>query len=216
MHPPRPGQLEQRPQPEHEPRRVAAHGGHLTTADCGYSKPCTGDSIQLADAQATITANEVAPSQAAAQFSEASTCAGGPVLYVTRDGGGAMPQCPGYQNTFSQWAQFGMRHAGPDYRKTATFTLRHPGSAAAVTAAARKVQICFEAPYPFQIRPGYRVAEHDGVFDGVLPDCAAFHDTARLPRPCVSHRGIVRDGHGWVAQIEFRVPAGQQDPKALG
>jgi hypothetical protein len=184
------------------------------TADCGG--PVCTVSIQLADAEADITANEVAPSSTDAQFSEASWVRGGPTLYATRDGGGAMPRCPGYQNTFSQWAQFGMRHAGPDYRKTATFTLRHPRSAAAAGTAARKVQICFEAPYPFQNRPGYRVAEHAGVFDGVLPDCAGFHATAALPRPCVSHRGVVRAGHGWVTQIEFRIPAGRQDPKALG
>jgi hypothetical protein len=183
------------------------------TADCGHA--CTV-SIELADAQADITATEVGAPSTDAQFSEASYVRGGPTLYATRDGGGAMPQCPGYQNTFSQWVQFGMRHAGPDYRKTATFTLRHAGSSAAAGAVARKVQICFEAPYPFQNRPGYRVAEHDGVFDGVLPECAAFHDSARLPRPCVSHRGIVREGDRWVARIEFRMPAGQQDPKALG
>jgi hypothetical protein len=170
-------------------------------------------SIELTDAQVTITADQVAASQVATQLAAAAEVRGGPVLYVTRDGGGAMPQCPGYRNTFSQWALFGMRHAGGEYMKTGTFTLRHPGSPADARAAAHEVQICFEAPYPFPARPGYGVAEHDGVFDGVLPDCAASGGT---PGPCVTHRGIVRDGRGWVARIQFRVPAGPQDPKALG
>jgi hypothetical protein len=194
--------------------------GALSAADsvttpCGYGNPCSV-TIPLADAIATITAQDAGAPHTSAAFSEASVPRGGPVLFVTRDGGGAMPHCPGYQTTFTQWAQFGMYHADNGFRKSATFELRHPGPAAAARAAARRMQICFEAPYPFQNRPGYQVAEHDGVFDGVLPECSGFHDSAALPRPCVSDRGIVRHGSGWVARIQFRIPAGPQDPKALG
>jgi hypothetical protein len=63
------------------------------------------------------------------------------------------------------------------------------------------------------------IALHDASYDGVLPQCRAVRVRPPLPgvqTPCVASRDILRSGNGWTVRIAFRVPAGTQDPKALG
>lgn len=185
------------------------------TATCFQT--CTV-STQLADALVDITAVDAGAPRFGASSVDGRDRT---VLFVTRDGGDTKPECPGYRSTFTDWAQFGFQDArrGASYRKTGTFTGSHPVSRAAATAAAHKFQVCFEAPYPFVNRPGYRI-QHDGAsFDGVLPECSGLrrrYVPGSTETPCVRDRQVVRSGRGWVVRVKFDVPANGRDPKALG
>jgi len=172
--------------------------------------------VQLADAQADISA-----AQGGAPFTAASIGAGdAPVLFGTRNGGGTRPHCPGYETTFIDWVQFGFTvpASGAAFRKLGTFTLKDVMPQREALAAAARQQICFEAPYRFRTRPGFRLGEREDGFAGVLPDCG------RLSRghgrggtgPCVQDRRVVRMDDGWVVRVRFFVPPSAQDPKALG
>ncbi|HEX3826420.1 MAG TPA: hypothetical protein VHV82_04025 [Sporichthyaceae bacterium] len=171
---------------------------------------------------ATVDVNAVDQNTNAGRYSAASISRSNhPVLFAARDGGGAEPDCPGYRNTFTDWVQFGFTQAerGAGFRKTVAFTLRRTTDHGTAVVAARSLQICFEAPYRFQPRPGYGIALHDASYYGVLPQCRAVRVRPPLPgvpTPCVATREVVRSGNGWTVRIAFRVPAGTQDPKALG
>jgi hypothetical protein len=127
--------------------------------------------------------------------------------------GGSHPSCPGYTPVTDDWVAFGFRDAsaGRSWHKAGTLTTRQSLGRAGAAAQLRRLQICFAAPYRFRTGAGYRMGrDGDGEWTGVLPSCRA------AAAPCVSHRSLVRQGTGWVARIEFRAPAGKQDPKALG
>ncbi|HEX3613974.1 MAG TPA: glycine-rich protein [Sporichthyaceae bacterium] len=127
--------------------------------------------------------------------------------------GGSHPSCPGYTPVTDDWVAFGFRDAsaGRSWHKAGTLTTRQSLGRAGAAAQLRRLQICFAAPYRFRTGAGYRMGrDGDGEWTGVLPSCRA------AAAPCISHRSLVRQGPGWVARIEFRAPAGRQDPKALG
>jgi hypothetical protein len=197
-------------------------GENVTTQDYS-SRTCDervcSVGITLPDATVAVTAIDDNMPAPTGHYSAANLAGSNhPVLFADRDGGGAKPACPGYQDEFTDWVQFGFKRPerGADYRKTAVFTLRHPVSRSAAAARARKLQICFEAPYLFAPRPGYGIALHDTAYDGVLPECRSVRARPDMQTPCVATRKAVHSGNGWVVQITFRIPAGKQDPKALG
>jgi hypothetical protein len=195
-----------------------------TTADAATATCYETCSVrtELTDALVEVTAVEEPGSPGAASFGAASV--GGrdrAVLFATRNGGDTKPDCPGYRESFTDWVQFGFQDParGAIYRKIATFTLHRRLSRTAAAAEARRLQICFEAPYRFTNRPGYRVEQQGSVFAGVLPQCPTLirgQIPADAATPCVSDRQVVRSGDGWVVRITFRIPASRQDPKALG
>jgi hypothetical protein len=168
-------------------------------------------SVDLSDALFDLTAT----SQGGGASAVEADTGGTPVLFATRDGGGDRPACPGYRSTFVNWAQFGFTDpsAGRRFRKTATFTLRRAASRADATATAAAQQVCLEAPYRFDTRPGFALGGSGGVFDGVLPDCAG----AAVRGPCVVSRSVVQDNGGrWHTRVVFAMPPNAKDPKALG
>jgi hypothetical protein len=134
--------------------------------------------------------------------------------------GGSRPDCPDYTELNADWVAFGFRDKlnGSTWRKTGVLTTRHTLSHAKAAALARKMQICFEAPYRFLTREGYALGGHNATFDGVLPDCAALagHAARGMARPCVASRTVLARHGGWVVRFVFRVPANGHDPKALG
>jgi hypothetical protein len=133
--------------------------------------------------------------------------------------GGSKPDCPNYTEMNGDWVAFGFQdRGGSSWRKTASLTSRHKLSRAGAVTLLRRMQICFEAPYRFLTRPGYELGGRGGVFDGVLPDCAAVrgHAERGLLRPCVTSRRVLSRHGGWVVRITFRVPPSSRDPKALG
>jgi hypothetical protein len=197
-------------------------GENVSTPDYA-SKTCDervcSVGVTLPDAMVEITAIDDDMPASTGHYSAANLASSNhPVLFAARDSGGAKPACPGYQDEFISWVQFGFKRPerGADYRKTAVFTLRRPESRSAAAAKARKLQICFEAPYLFAPRPGYGIALHDTAYDGVLPECGSVHARPGMQTPCVATRKIVPSGSGWVVQITFRIPASKEDPKALG
>jgi hypothetical protein len=134
--------------------------------------------------------------------------------------GGSRPNCPNYKEINTDWVAFGFRNelAGSSWQKTAKLTTRHKLSHDGAVALSRKMQVCFEAPYRFETRPGYELGGRNGVFDGVLPDCPAVAGPAvrGTARPCVASRQVLPRQGGWVVRFIFRVPANSRDPKALG
>jgi hypothetical protein len=190
-----------------------------STAPCYVSCTVT---VPLTGAVAQIAAHDERTASSEPSFRAASTVGSDrAVLFATRNGGGIKPECPGYTTTFTDWVQFGFQDParGATFRKTGTFTLRHRLSRDAASAASQSLQICFEAPYPFLHRPGFRVEKQGSSFVGVLPECQNLtqrHVPVGTETPCVSDRQVVRSGKGWVVRIRFRVPPSRQDPKALG
>jgi hypothetical protein len=134
--------------------------------------------------------------------------------------GGSRPDCPNYSEINADWVAFGFRNqlAGSSWHKTAKLTTRHKLSHDGAALLSKKMQICFEAPYRFLTRDGYQLGGHNGVFDGVLPDCSALAGGAQrgMARPCVATRQILARHGGWVVRFIFQVPANSKDPKALG
>jgi|GEM_PF-4843255 len=187
---------------------------NTSTAVCSGSCTVT---VQLADAQADINA-----AQGGGSFTAASIGAGNaPVLFGTRNGGGAKPHCPGYEATFIDWVLFGFRVPadGADFRKIGVFTLKNVMPRPEARAAAAQQQVCFEAPYRFRTRAGFELGEQEGEFVGVLPDCVRVsrtHPRRGAASPCVLDRRIVAVDQGWVVRVRFFVPPSAQDPKALG
>jgi hypothetical protein len=197
-------------------------GENVTTPDYS-SRTCDervcSVGVTLPDARVEITAIDDNMPAPTGHYSAANLASSNhPVLFAARDSGGAKPACPGYQDTFTSWVQFGFKRPerGADYRKIAEFTLSHPLSHGAAAAAARKLQICFEAPYLFAPRPGYGIALHGTAYDGVLPECGSVHARPGMQTPCVATRKVIPSGNGWVVKITFRIPANKEDPKALG
>jgi hypothetical protein len=198
-------------------------GGEEVNSPDYSSTICRGAcSVTVTLQDATVDVSAVDQNAGAGRYSTASISRSNhPVLFADRDGGGAKPDCPGYRSTFTDWVQFGFTQAerGAGFRKTVAFTARRITDHPAAAAAARSLQICFEAPYRFLPRAGYGIALHDASYDGVLPQCRAVRVRPPLPAvqtPCVATREVVRSGNGWTVRIAFRVPAGTQDPKALG
>jgi len=128
--------------------------------------------------------------------------------------GGSRPVCPGYAGNNRDWLRFGFLDPAPGagWTKTASLTTTHELSRRDALGLLGRMQLCFDAPYSFPTRPGYELGTSGPDRAGVLPECgpAAGHD------PCVLGRALVRRGHGWAVRLRFRVPAGRQDPKALG
>lgn len=122
------------------------------------------------------------------------------------------PDCPDYVEQNRDWVQFAFTDGaeGATWSKTATMTQQTAGTRDEALRAAKRLQICFEAPYSFRTRPGYRLAENDGLYTGVLADCTGDQN------PCLQSRGVVEASDGWHAQLTFLVPPSAEDPKALG
>jgi hypothetical protein len=137
-----------------------------------------------------------------------------PVFFVTIDGGGDIPRCPGYRTRDSDWVQFGFEDStgGAAFEKTATMTSRHPTARDEAKRALSQHQVCFSAPYRFAPRHGFKLARHGSDYEGVLPDCTV-HTVAE---PCVVSRSLVRSAAGWAVRLVFRVAPNAHDPKALG
>ncbi len=138
------------------------------------------------------------------------------VLFGTLDGG-ARPVCPGYAGINEDWLRFGFLDPSPGvgWRKTVSVTTTHELSRRDALGLLGRMQICFDAPYPFSTRPGYQLGGGGPYQAGVLPDCEPSADTTGQD-PCVLGRSLVRRGHGWAVRLRFQVPAGGKDPKALG
>lgn len=122
------------------------------------------------------------------------------------------PDCPDYVEQNRDWVQFAFTDGeeGASWSKTATMTQQAPGTREEALASAKRLQICFQAPYSFPTRPGYRLAANEGWYTGVLPDCTGKRN------PCLVGRGVAEISDGWHAQLTFLVPPSAEDPKALG
>lgn len=122
------------------------------------------------------------------------------------------PDCPDYVEQNRDWVQFAFTDGaeGATWSKTATMTQQAAGTRDQALRQANLLQICFEAPYSFRTRPGYRIAENGGWYTGVLPDCTDRRD------PCLVSREAVEGADGWHARLTFLVPPSPEDPKALG
>ncbi|HEX3610117.1 MAG TPA: YncE family protein [Sporichthyaceae bacterium] len=179
---------------------------------CALAATTEGEKVVVA-----ATDTVVGAPKARAAYVRGST---GPVFFLTVNGGGARPRCPGYRDLDHDWVQFGFRSgAGSTFEKNATMTSTHPTSRNAAESRLAVEQVCFEAPYRFVTRPGFASARHGKVFGGVLPDCdrvIAAAARVRLATPCVTSRQAARVGGGWAVRLVFWIPPNRQDPKALG
>jgi hypothetical protein len=186
---------------------IATIANPTVSTSCPHScslKAVTSDEYVLIDAADTGTGG--AP-YTAASVGPAST----PVFSLTIDGGGAKPSCPGYRPRDRNWVQFGFASGGSTYRKTGNVTPIVGVSRSEAESRLGRDQVCFSAPYRFAPRSGFRLRHVGGWFDAVLPDCAA-----AVRGPCVTDRAVVRVGDGWGVRLDFWVPPGRKDPKALG
>jgi hypothetical protein len=134
-------------------------------------------------------------------------------VLVAKVNGGSAPACPGYHAHAGDWVQFLFRDgpAGASWSKSGSLTFRDSLTRSGAQALADASQVCFEAPYQFHAKSGYETADRNDAHDAVLPDC-----DQDASGPCVTDRTVVRSGNGWTVRLNFRVPAGAQDPKALG
>jgi hypothetical protein len=195
--------------------RIATSTNPTVSTSC--SSACSLGAVTR-DEQVTIDATDTAKQSSAVvpEFTAASVDPPGtPVFSLTIDGGRGKPDCLGYRPRDRDWVQFAFESGGSAFRKTGTMTPNRGMTRAQAQARLQRDQVCFSAPYRFTPRPGFRLRHAGAWFDGVLPECAAL--PARSPAvPCVTDRTIVRVGDGWGVRLEFWVPPGRQDPKALG
>ncbi|MGQ0846531.1 MAG: hypothetical protein ACT4QF_20605 [Sporichthyaceae bacterium] len=137
-----------------------------------------------------------------------------------RRGPNGRPDCPDYRERNSDWVQFGFLEpkTGATWRKSSAMTLRQKLSESAAEALAKKIQLCFAAPYEFPTRTGYRLGRDGRDRVGVLPECdtTGSRTTNGRVAPCVFLREAVQVKGGWVVRLSFRIPANARDPKALG
>ena len=128
------------------------------------------------------------------------------------------PNCPDYAEQNSDWVQFGFfePERGKSWHKTGHMTQRQKMKRGAAEALAKKLQVCFAAPYTFPTRPGYRLGTSGPDRVGVLPECGTVRAAKGRPAPCVVTREIIKVKGGWTVRITFKIPANSQDPKALG
>jgi hypothetical protein len=178
---------------------------------CSLGAVTRDERVTIDAADTTTTGGAQVPAFSAASVGPAGT----PVFSLTIDGGGARPSCPGYRPRDRDWVQFAFESGGSTFRKTGTMTPNFGTPRAEAEDRLERDQVCFSAPYRFTARPGFRLRRAGTWFDGVLPECAALPARSRVV-PCVIDRSIVRIGDGWGVRLEFWVPQGRQDPKALG
>ncbi len=162
-----------------------------------------------------------------AQFDLTATSQGGGASAVEVDSAG--PRCCSPRATAAVISQPAPATAAPSWtgRSSASPTRRR----VVVSARPRPLRCVARPPVPTR-RPGRRSSRSawkrrtdlppglgspspgsDGIFDGVLPDCAG----AAVRGPCVVSRLAVQDNGGrWHTRIVFTMPPNAKDPKALG
>lgn len=133
------------------------------------------------------------------------------------------PDCPGFDEGDSDWVDVGFTNPrlGASWNKTVVMTGTQPALQQVAMAAARRDLVCFQAPYRFFVRPGYKLDEgglrngkrDQGPYSGVLASCTTVDSLfpteyrSRIqPLPCVLMRRVVAEGSGWVVQSVVRIP----------
>jgi hypothetical protein len=118
----------------------------------------------------------------------------------------------------SDWIELGFTDlaAGSSWTKLVEMTSTTPMTQPTATAAARRDLVCFQAPYRFFVRPGYKLDEgprERGPYTGVLASCSTVNSLFPTeyrnrvqPLPCVVKRQVVASGPGWVVQSIVRIP----------
>lgn len=144
-------------------------------------------------------------------------------IFATLNGGPA-PQCKSVGGTLSpDWVQFGFANAraGKDWTKRVRVTGTDPTTKRKARVIRGQTQICFAAPYKFVVKRGTALKRLDGrrIWEGVLAHCdakiiaQAAEERPKLSRVCILKRALVKKGDGWVVQILYRVPKGEEDPQ---
>ncbi len=128
------------------------------------------------------------------------------------------PDCPQFEEGNSDWVHVGFSDAqrGSTWNKVVVMTSTEPATLTAARAALRRDLVCFEAPYRFFVRPGYKLDEgkrERGPYAGVLATCTTVDSLfptefrSRVqPLPCILGRRVVASGAGWVVQNIVRIP----------
>ncbi|MGQ0467184.1 MAG: hypothetical protein ACT4QG_17945 [Sporichthyaceae bacterium] len=132
----------------------------------------------------------------------------------TRNG----PVCPGFGPVDTDWVRVGFRDlvAGSSWNKVVAITARTGLASTAAAEAVRSAKVCFEAPYRFFVRPGFRMDKGPvgrGPFRGVLASCSTVDSTFPIeargrvqPLPCVQQTRATAVGGTVVIQHVVRIP----------
>jgi hypothetical protein len=158
-----------------------------TTCD-GTATQCTAASCigTLNDADASISVN-VAGSTG--------------LLTISR---GAGLDCAGYTEILAQdfTVDFQPDPGTVGGTKVVTINITKASMQASTNNGLSQVNVCFEAPFMFAVKPGFLLqSSGPGLFRGLLPDCGT--------APCIADRQSVGGG----ARIVVRAPGGDQDPR---
>ncbi|MGQ0847197.1 MAG: hypothetical protein ACT4QF_24015 [Sporichthyaceae bacterium] len=131
---------------------------------------------------------------------------------------GAGPVCPGAPASTNDFATVGFTNLrdGASWTKFVKITGLQAATPGAAVRAARTSLVCFEAPYRFFVRPGFKPGTgpaEKGPYSGVLATCAEvdsiFPTEIRgrvQPLPCVQRTRAVEVSGGFAVHNEVRIP----------
>ena len=128
-------------------------------------------------------------------------------------------RCPGFGPGDTDWLQVGFTDlvAGSSWTKLVAITSSNGLARATAATAVGSALVCFEAPYRFFTRPGFRLDKGPtgtGPYRGVLASCATVDSTFPIeargriqPLPCVqSTRAVPAAGGGFAISHLVRIP----------
>jgi hypothetical protein len=170
--------------------------GPLVDSRLTTSTTCDGAATQCSPASCLGTLND-------ADASISVSVPGSSGLLTINRGNGL--DCAGYDEILHQdFAVDFMPDPGTTGgTKIVTITITKAAMHASANNGLAQVNMCFEAPFTFAVKPGTPALQPSGagVFRGLLPDCGT--------PPCVADRQSVGGG----ARIVVRAPGGDQDPR---
>lgn len=175
-----------------------------TSVDCDPAKPVC-QSLQIAGKTHKFVAGATGGVRAASLRSKVVQ--------------GSGPACHGFGPGDTDWLVLGFTDlvAGSSWTKLVAIDSLNGLAPATAATAVRSALVCFEAPYRFFVRPGFRLDRGyrgKGPYRGVLASCATVDSTFPVeargriqPLPCVQlTRAIPAGGGGFLVHHVVRIP----------